>query len=45
MTAAVGHPTLRLIRAQIGGFPLGDLAVGQWRELNAQERAAVFTAA
>lgn len=31
MTAAVGYPTLRLIRAQIGDWKLGDLAVGAWR--------------
>jgi 23S rRNA pseudouridine2457 synthase len=42
MTAAVGHPTLRLIRARIGDFPLGDLSSGRWRELTASERAAVF---
>jgi 23S rRNA pseudouridine2457 synthase len=42
MTAAVGHPTLRLVRARIGEFPLGDLPPGQWRELNAAERTAVF---
>jgi 23S rRNA pseudouridine2457 synthase len=42
MTAAVGHPTLRLIRARIGAFPLGTLSSGQWRELNADERADVF---
>ena len=42
MTAAVGHPTLRLVRARIGDFPLGDLAPGKWRELTAAERAAVF---
>ena len=42
MTAAVGHPTLRLIRARIGNFPLGELAPGTWRELTAAERAAVF---
>ncbi len=41
-TAALGHPTLRLIRSRIGDFPLGDLAVGNWRELQATERAAVF---
>ncbi len=34
MTAAVGHPTLRLIRVAIGRLPLGDLAPGQWRELD-----------
>jgi 23S rRNA pseudouridine2457 synthase len=44
MTAAVGHPTLRLIRARIGEFALGDLAAGHWRELNADDRAAIFTA-
>jgi 23S rRNA pseudouridine2457 synthase len=45
MTAAVGHPTLRLIRIRIGSFPIGELAPGQWRELNSAEHAAVFTAA
>ncbi len=38
MTAAVGHPTLRLIRMKIGEFELGDLEIGTWRELNNQER-------
>ena len=42
MTAAIGHPTLRLIRARIGDFALGDLAPGKWRALTATERAAVF---
>lgn len=42
MTAAVGHPTLRLIRVRIGNFSLDDLAPGKWRELSANERAAVF---
>jgi len=32
MTAAVGHPTLRLIRARIGEWSLGELAPGQWRD-------------
>jgi 23S rRNA pseudouridine2457 synthase len=31
MTAAVGHPTLRLIRVQIGSWELGDLQPGEWR--------------
>lgn len=43
MTAAVGHPTLRLLRVKIGGFELGSLAPGKWRELSAPERASVFT--
>lgn len=42
MTAAIGHPTLRLIRVRIGDFPLGDLPVGSWRQLTPLERAAVF---
>ena len=32
MTAAVGLPTLRLVRVQIGPWALDDLAPGQWRE-------------
>ena len=38
MTAAVGFPTLRLIRIAIGAFELGDLAPGKWRELNSEGR-------
>ena len=37
MTAAIGHPTLRLLRVRIGNFWLGDLPVGQWRILTDQE--------
>ncbi|MCH2065645.1 rRNA large subunit pseudouridine synthase E [Shimia sp.] len=32
MTAAVGHPTLRLIRAQIGEWRLDGLESGAWRD-------------
>lgn len=42
MTAAVGHPTLRLIRVRIGALPLDPLPPGQWRELSATERQAIF---
>jgi 23S rRNA pseudouridine2457 synthase len=42
MTAAIGHPTLRLVRAQIANFPLGDLPPGHWRELAAAERGLVL---
>ncbi len=41
MTAAVGHPTLRLIRVAIGPLRLGDLAPGRWRLLTDAERQAV----
>ena len=33
MTAAVGHPTLRLVRWAIGDWSVEGLAVGEWREL------------
>ncbi|OBX19624.1 pseudouridine synthase [Erythrobacter sp. QSSC1-22B] len=33
MTAAIGHPTLRLVRWSIGEWNLEGLAPGQWREL------------
>ena len=42
MTAAIGHPTLRLMRVRIGEYRLGDLAAGQWRELTGQERHLVL---
>lgn len=32
MTAHIGHPTLRLIRVQIGDWHLRDLAPGCWRD-------------
>jgi 23S rRNA pseudouridine2457 synthase len=32
MTAAVGHPTLRLVRWTIGDWSLGGLAPGEWRD-------------
>ena len=34
MTAAVGLPTLRLVRIAIGPHRLGDLAPGTWRRLD-----------
>ena len=39
---SIGHPTLRLIRVQIGGFLLGILPSGQWRVLTQNERDLVF---
>ncbi|KCZ53665.1 hypothetical protein HY29_16465 [Hyphomonas beringensis] len=35
MTAAVGHPTLRLIRARVGDWTLGELGTGEWRDIKA----------
>jgi 23S rRNA pseudouridine2457 synthase len=32
MTAAIGYPTLRLIRARIGSLTLDGLASGEWRQ-------------
>lgn len=36
MTAAVGLPTLRLVRVRIGPFGLDGLEPGQWREVPAR---------
>ena len=35
MTAKVRLPTLRLVRAKIGGIGVADLAPGTWREIDA----------
>ena len=40
MTAAVGHPTLRLVRVAVGPVTLGGLQPGRWRELTRAEVAA-----
>jgi 23S rRNA pseudouridine2457 synthase len=37
MTAAIGHPTIRLIRVAFGGFAPRDLTPGMWRELTVEE--------
>ncbi len=34
MTAAVGHPTLRLVRWQVGDWALDGLGLGEWREVS-----------
>ena len=34
MTAAIGYPTLRLIRAAIGAVTLDGLELGQWRQID-----------
>lgn len=38
MTAAVGYPTLRLIRVAIGGLSLSALQAGTWKELDTTGR-------
>lgn len=38
MTAAIGHPTLRLVRIMIGAFSDPSLAPGAWRILDGDER-------
>ena len=44
MTAAVGHPTLRLVRVAVGRLGLFDLnlAPGEWLAMNADQLEAVF---
>jgi 23S rRNA pseudouridine2457 synthase len=42
MTAAIGHPTLRLLRVRIGNFNLADLPAGKWQTLSPAERAQVL---
>lgn len=37
MTAAIGHPTLRLIRRSIANLELGELPLGQWRAIARQD--------
>ncbi len=42
MTAAVGLPTLRLIRTDVGPFGIAGLAPGQWREVPLPEAESVL---
>lgn len=42
MTAAVGHPTLRLVREAIGPVTLAGLKPGEWRALTPAEVAALW---
>ncbi len=35
MTAAIGHPTLRLVRVRVGRWRLGGLGPGEFREIDA----------
>lgn len=42
MTAAVGHPTLRLVRTKIGNIQLGNLLIGELRNLNSKEMDKLY---
>lgn len=37
MTAAIGHPTLRLIRQKIANLELGNLKLGKWKEVSRRD--------
>lgn len=39
MTAAVGHPTIRLLRVAIADLALGALPIGTWKELEGRTPA------
>ena len=41
MTAAVGHPTLRLVRERVGTITLDGLTPGVWRRLGSTEMASL----
>jgi 23S rRNA pseudouridine2457 synthase len=43
MTAAAGHPTLRLYRAGIGRFQLPRLPFGRWFVLTQKQRQSVLS--
>ncbi|MEO5802753.1 MAG: pseudouridine synthase [Verrucomicrobiota bacterium] len=42
MTAAIGHPTLRLLRVQIGGFHVGNLKSGTWKILSPGDQRSIL---
>lgn len=44
MTAAIGHPTLRLLRVRIGRYELGGLEPGRWKILTPEDRESVLAA-
>ena len=43
MTAAIGHPTLRLIRAAIGPWTVAPIAPGEWQEITTDHDPAHST--
>jgi 23S rRNA pseudouridine2457 synthase len=45
MTAALGHPTLRLVRVAVGRWSLGSLQPGEWTSLDSRARSETPAAA
>ena len=43
MLAEVGHPVLELVRVGIGPLELGDVEMGRWRYLTAEEVSDLYT--
>jgi cytidylate kinase len=43
MVGLLGHPALRVVRVALGPLTLGDLRPGKWRDLTADEVAALQT--
>jgi 23S rRNA pseudouridine2457 synthase len=43
MTAAIGFPTLRLIRTRIGNFELGNLPPGKWKIADSATRKLLLS--
>jgi 23S rRNA pseudouridine2457 synthase len=44
MTAAVGHPTLRLVRVAVGPIALDGIQLGKWRDLTDSEIEQIYAA-
>ena len=42
MTAAVGFPTLRLVRVAIGAITIQNLSVGEWKDLSSTEKQLIL---
>ena len=42
MTAAIGHPTLRLVRVRIGNFAAPNLELGAWRIVSDEDREQIL---
>ena len=43
MMNAIGHGVLRLVRIRFGPVKLGELPVGEWRDLAESEKQALRT--